>query len=113
MSSFDHLTNKKWNLSGIPDISDWQNEFKAEIPYIEFDDGGGVSGSTGCNIFHGDFSLTDTGIMIDPGAMTRKMCPGNGESIFMDKLNTANAFEVDEQKLTLLNGTEALLEFSR
>jgi len=113
MSAFDKLTAGKWTLSDIPGTGSWNELFTEITPFMEFDNGGGLHGSTGCNNFHGNFSLTENGIEIDPGAMTRKMCPGDGEQVFINALKQVNAFDIDEGVLTLLAGKEPMLKFQK
>jgi heat shock protein HslJ len=41
---------------------------------------------------------------LDPGAMTRKACPGNGEKDFTSALSQVANFKVNKNKFTLLDG---------
>ncbi len=111
MSSFDFLTKNTWVLSemnntGIPD-----GMYSGESPFMKFSDSGGLSGFSGCNNFNGNYSLTDNGITLDPGAMTRKMCPGDGEQKFMEAISIINDFEVDAEHLVLSGDNNTRLSF--
>ena len=111
MSSFDYLTKQNWILSEIAGNSAISQIFPDQPPMLSFSDSGGLSGSTGCNNFNGNYSLTDDGIKLDPGAMTRKMCPGDGEKNLLAALANVNSFDVSGDQLILKNGSEALLRF--
>ena len=113
MSPFDELTSEKWTLSDLPGNSSWQEKFPDSLPFLEFDDGGRLNGSTGCNNFHGNFSLTGNGIEIDPGAMTRKMCSGNGEKLFLEALATVEGYVIENNTLILKSNSGPVLQFSR
>jgi heat shock protein HslJ len=112
MTKFDYLTSHdKWVLSDISGEDTINVLFADELPFLKFDDGGQLFGFSGCNNFHGNYSITDAGIEIEPGAMTRKMCPGNGENVFIQALNQIRTFEVDEAKLILKADNNVWLSF--
>ncbi|MCA6074545.1 META domain-containing protein [Fulvivirga sedimenti] len=111
MSSFDFLTQKAWVLTQMNGASIQDDLFTGELPFLEFSDGGGLTGFSGCNNFNGNFSLTDDGIMLDPGAMTRKMCPGDGEQQFLDALAKVDNFDVNSESLVLRGNGNNLLSF--
>ncbi len=110
MSTFDQLTANKWTLANIPGMPDWEELYPKELPFLDFDDGGRIDGTTGCNNFHGNYSVTDNGIDIDPGAITRKMCPGNGETTFMKALQEAKYFNIQDNRLILSSESGPVLE---
>ncbi len=75
-----------------------------------------VSGSTGCNQFNGPVKIDGQQIQFsDPMAMTRMMCPGEGEAVFMKTLRSVNRFALssDGKTLTLLNGDMAVMRFAK
>ena len=75
-----------------------------------------VSGSTGCNQFNGPVKIDGKQIQFsDPMAMTRMMCPGEGEAVFLKTLKSVNRFVVspDGSTLTLLNGDIAMMRFAK
>ena len=112
MTKFDFLTShERWVLSDISGEDKMNELFAKELPFLHFDDGGQLFGSSGCNNFHGNYSITDDGIEIEPGAMTRKMCPGNGENVFMQALNQTRTFDVNETKLILKADNDVWLSF--
>jgi len=87
------------------------SKFSGQLPSLDFLDGGKLAGFTSCNNFSGGFSLEGSGIQLDPGAMTKKACPGTGEEEFMDAFGKVNAYKVGKEKLTLMEGTTELMSF--
>src|SRR5688572_23455944 len=107
------LTAKPWVLSSFlgaePDLS----KFSTGVPTLSFLDGGRLAGFAGCNNFSGEFELGEPGaIKLDPGAMTRKACPGNGENEFLAEFEKAKNFKLEKEKLILMDGTTELMSFS-
>lgn len=87
------------------------SKFSGGLPTLDFLEGGNLAGFAGCNNFSGGFSLEGTGIKLDPGAITRKACPGGGEDEFISSLNKVKNFTVGKEKLTLLDGATELMSF--
>ncbi|MBW3468907.1 META domain-containing protein [Arthrospiribacter ruber] len=103
------LTGNNWVLSTLMGKSLDGNLFSSGLPFLNFMDEGRLAGFTGCNNFNGSFNLESAGISLDPGAMTRKACPGNGEDQFIDALKKVNNYKVSKNKLTLLDkGSEIM-----
>ncbi|MCE7054103.1 META domain-containing protein [Algoriphagus sp. AGSA1] len=105
------LTNKSWALSSLAGKSLDMSQFPGGIPTLNFLEDGKLSGFTGCNNFSGNFSLEEPGIKLDPGAITKKMCPGSGEEDFIAALKKAGDLKIARDKLTLLDGTMELMSF--
>jgi heat shock protein HslJ len=105
------LTGNNWVLSSLMGSTLDPSKFLSGLPSLNFLDGGGLSGFTGCNDFNGNFSLDGTKINLDPGAMTKKACEGSGENDFLGALQQVSNFKVNKDKLTLLDGAKELLSF--
>lgn len=105
------LTGNSWALSSLMGNGLDMNQFVGGIPSLSFLDGGKLAGFSGCNNFSGNFSLEGTGLQLDPGAITKKMCPGSGEQVFMATLNKVGELKVGKDKLTLLDGATELMSF--
>ncbi|SFB47323.1 META domain-containing protein [Algoriphagus aquimarinus] len=105
------LTGNSWALSSIMGHGLDMNQFVGGIPSLSFLDGGKLAGFSGCNNFSGNFLLEGTGIQLDPGAMTKKMCPGSGEQDFISTLSKVGELKVGKDKLILLDGTTELMSF--
>lgn len=101
------LTGNNWILSTL--MGGGLDMFGDNLPFLSFTDKGILTGSTGCNSFSGNFQLSGTDLNLDPGAMTRKACPGNGESMFIDALKKVSKFKISGDKLTLLDGASELM----
>lgn len=82
-----------------------------ELPSLDFLEGGRLAGFSGCNNFSGEFTLKGTEISLEPGAMTKKACPGTAEPEFISALERVKNFTVKKEKLTLLDGTTELMSF--
>lgn len=105
------LTGNIWQLSTLMGESPDVSKFGPGLPTLDFLEGGKLAGFAGCNNFSGGFSLEGTGIKLDPGAMTRKACPGDGEGEFISALSKVKNFSVGKEKLTLLDGATELMSF--
>ncbi|TDQ17558.1 heat shock protein HslJ [Algoriphagus boseongensis] len=105
------LTGNPWALSSMMGGSLDLSKFPSGIPTLNFLDGGKLAGFAGCNNFSGGFSMENSGLQLDPGAMTRMACPGTGEDEFMDALVKVKNFKVTKDKLTLLDGANELMSF--
>lgn len=103
------LTGNTWELASLLGKNLDLSQFAAGIPSLNFQDAGKLAGFSGCNNFNGGFALEGTGLNIDPGAMTRKACPGTGEQDFISALNKVSNLKVDKDKLTLLDGASELM----
>ncbi len=107
------LIGQPWVLSSLAGEAADPGKFTAGPPTLHFLDGGRLAGFAGCNNFSGSFTITgpDT-IGLEPGAMTKKACPGSGESEFLGTFEKAKNFTLEKEKLTLMDGTTELMSFS-
>jgi len=94
-------------MGASPDAS----KFPTGLPTLNFLEGEGLAGFAGCNNFSGSYRLAGSEITLDPGAVTRKACPGSGESDFLVALQNAKILSVEKEKLTLVDGTTELMSF--
>ncbi len=60
-------------------------------------------GNTGCNQFSASFLTSENQLKIDPGAMTRRMCPGDLETNFLRALRETTSFTIANLRLNLMN----------
>ncbi|MHA7131606.1 META domain-containing protein [Algoriphagus namhaensis] len=103
------LTDNTWELSSLLGQDVIPDQFSGGFPSLDFSEGGKLSGFSGCNNFNGSFSLEGDQLQLDPGAMTRKACPGSGEQDFMNAFNQVTRLKIKDQKLTLLDGSRELM----
>lgn len=85
-------------------------------PTITFDVANNKAmGNTSCNNFNGPLKMDGNKInFTDPMAMTRMMCPGEGERVFMETLKKINTWSVSDGKtLNLIMGVIAMMRFSK
>lgn len=105
------LQSNSWALSSLMGSGLDMNQFAGGVPSLSFLDDGNLAGFSGCNNFSGSFMLEGTGLLLDPGAITKKMCPGSGEQDFISTLNKVKELKIDKDKLTLLDGDSELMSF--
>ena len=72
----DTLTGVTWNWLGSIYSNDTKSEVTAPGDFtIIFNEDGSYNGKADCNNFSGLYTLEGSSIVIQPGAMTRAMCP--------------------------------------
>lgn len=89
--------------------------YPGKKPLIKFEESTGkISGNTGCNSFTGQ-AVIDAGTVQFPEsmAMTKMLCPGEGEQSFLKTLRTVNRYAVSGNTLTLIMGDIAVMRFER
>jgi heat shock protein HslJ len=99
-------------LEALNGVSVSPDDFVKGLPSLRFDQKGKLSGSTGCNQFNGDFELDGSNINLNPGAMTKMNCPGDGESKFLDALKGVSELNFEGDKLVLADQAKELLRFA-
>lgn len=108
--------NGSWvlNYVSVPGINS-DSLYPNKKPEINFSIADGrVSGTTGCNSFSGPVKIDGNKISFaEPLALTRMMCPGQGESVFLETLKKVNTYSADGKTLTLIMGDIAVMRFSR
>ncbi|MBN3520575.1 META domain-containing protein [Algoriphagus lutimaris] len=100
-TALDQLGNVTWILQELNGNSAILELFPEGPPTLNFNDTGTLSGFTGCNNFSGIYSLEESELKLDPGAMTRKACSDVKEDEFLQALEMVNSLEVDQNKLIL------------
>lgn len=105
------ITGNNWVLNSLLGNSLSGSLFSGGLPFLNFMDEGRLTGFTGCNNFTGNFDLDASGINLDPGAVTKKACEGDGENQFLSALSKVNNYKVSKNKLTLMDGATELLGF--
>lgn len=106
------LGNKTWELNSMNGIESLQESFPSGVPTLEFLEAGKLAGFSGCNNFSGVYSLEGKNLKLDPGAMTRKACPGNGESSFITALSQVTKFKSSDNEIILLGESGELMSFT-
>jgi heat shock protein HslJ len=73
-----------------------------------------VSGSTGCNRFHGSYTADTAMLRFSPDmALTRMACPGNSEALFLNAMARVNRYRINEGQLELFQNKELVMVFAR
>jgi heat shock protein HslJ len=106
------LTDKRWKATEIlyKDISTYES-IEEEV-YLNFDEDGNLSGSTGCNKFNGSYKLERNKITLDAGTMTKMMCYGSAEMDFLEALRQTTEFKIEGQNLYLLKDSKAVMKLT-
>ena len=97
------LTGNNWVLNSMLGKALDPAKFAGGLPFLNFQEGGKLAGFAGCNNFNGNFNLEGTSLKLDPGAMTRKACPGDGEKDFTSALSQVANYKVNKNKINLLD----------
>lgn len=105
------LTGNTWALSSLMGQGLDLNQFAGGLPSINFLDDGKLAGFSGCNNFSGSYMLEGSELLLDPGAITKKMCPGSGEQDFISAMKKVKDVKISKDKLTLLDGDTELMSF--
>lgn len=74
-----------------------------------------VSGNTGCNSFSGPLKVDGNKISFsEPMAITKMMCPGSGETVFLETLKKISSYSVSgDTTLIFIMGDIAMMRFSK
>ncbi|MFP9116005.1 META domain-containing protein [Flavobacterium sp. RHBU_3] len=111
-SNLDVLTAGNWELETFKGKAAAEAGFSNKLPVANFSIDLKISGNNGCNGYRGSYNLNeDGGINISQMVSTRMFCPGGGEKLYMDALNSVNAARVDKDKLVLFKDAEEVLVF--
>jgi len=111
-STVNQLTGKSWELTRLNSGDLEMSKYPSGVPSITFDPGGGISGTTGCNSYSGEYVLNGDSISLDPGSMTKMACDGSGEIDFIFAVEEVNNLKISATELILLNGSKEVLSFS-
>jgi heat shock protein HslJ len=109
--------NGSWELTYISGTKiAFEGLYPNKKPAINFDVANTrVSGNTGCNNFSGKLNIDGNKINLNEAmALTKMMCPGQGETIFLETLKKINTYSVsDDSTLNFIMGDIALMRFKR
>lgn len=112
---FEQL-NGDWQLTYItgPRIA-FEGLYPDDKPRIRFKTADtSVSGNTGCNVFSGKFKTEQLKISFSEDmALTKKYCPGDGETVFLNILHRVNSYSVKDNILTLLMDDVEMMRFEK
>lgn len=105
------IKGTSWTLQSLNgNIVTTDNSIKSSA-FLKFGADGLLSGNTSCNSFSGKYSIEGNKIYLNPGAMTRMMCPGAGEQDFLTAIKQVTNFKITAGKLSLQNGTSEIMSF--
>ena len=89
----------------------WDSLYLTKKPEMNFSVADNrVTGTTSCNSFSGPIKIEGNKISFpEPFAMTRMLCPGKGESVFLETLKKVNTYSTDGKTLNFIMGDVAIL----
>ncbi len=112
--STTELQTGMWQLNKLFDSETNADDHMKGLPYIRFEAGNAVSGSTGCNQFSGTYELEDAKLLFERGPMTKMACPGENEALFINALSKVVRADINDGRLELIDeGGNTLMEFVR
>jgi len=103
--------DKEWVLKAVGGRPTNPDDFMRGLPEIRFSAEGEFEGNTGCNSFMGTYTLENGNLLLEPGAMSKMKCPGDGEANFLRALSETKSWKVDGDDLILLAEEKELLRF--
>lgn len=105
----NQLGGKEWQVTSLLGKTLNASDTMKGLPFLNFSENGKLFGSTGCNNFTGSFKLEGTKLSLNPGAMTKMMCPGNTEQDFLSAIKKVTDLKLDGSMLNLLNGANTVM----
>ena len=115
-ASGSSLLNGTWQLNYIsgPRIA-FDGLYPDKKPQITFNTADtSFSGNTSCNNFRGKLDAGESSIHFPESmVMTRMMCPGEGENVFINTLKKINKYSISDSTLTLIMGDIAMMRFMK
>jgi len=102
-----------WALEEIDGKAVSDGDFGRERPRLEFNSEGRVTGTSGCNDISSTYTTDGVKLSFGPMIATKMACPGDGESKFLQALNQATDYRIENLKLYLLAGGKEKLQFKK
>ena len=103
------LIEGRWSVISLLGKTITTDETEKGFPSINFGENGKFFGSTGCNNYTGFFNINGNSISMNPGSMTKMMCPGNVEQNFLNAIKQTRNFKFNGDKLILLNKAKEVM----
>ncbi len=99
-------TLRKKELSG--------ENFSKERPRLEFHNiDHKVVGFSGCNQLTGTFAIEGNQISIGPFGLTRRVCKGINEALFIEAIQETTSYKIKDLNLYLFTGSSELARFKK
>jgi heat shock protein HslJ len=107
----DAIADRYWKLTLLNGKTIRSDETTNREPHILLSGSDRrVSGSSGCNTFHGSFKISGSKLKFSPLATTRMACPDmDTESAFLKALENTETYNVSDDTLTLYSFNAAKL----
>ncbi|HET9666954.1 MAG TPA: META domain-containing protein, partial [Desertimonas sp.] len=99
-----------WVLVSGVDVDGWEES----APSISFGEDGAASGSSGCNQWGGSYTFDGDTLELGEIAMTSMGCPPPADEVeraYMDALQQANRWRLEDEELVLLDDDAELLRY--
>ena len=107
-----YWSDKRWILTELKEVPVQQSGTRRDA-YIEFNEAAKTfSGNGGCNQINGNYSLDNKELRFTEVRSTKMSCADiEFETIFLELLNDADRFEMDDNALVLKDGRKEVLKF--
>lgn len=105
-----------WELDYVLNTTEtFESLYPQKKPTIKFNTAENkVSGENSCNNFFGGYTTGENNILkFGALGMTRKFCPGKGESVFMTNIEKVTRFSVSDDMLTFISDDIAVMRFHK
>ncbi len=113
--STSELASTSWNLDSFRELDMMLLPVENTDAHLVFADDGTMSGSTGCNLFFGEFSTTGNRVTFSHIGTTKIACQedvSQQEQRFLDGLENAETFMMDNDRLHIqYNGGDYEINF--
>jgi heat shock protein HslJ/uncharacterized lipoprotein NlpE involved in copper resistance len=106
--------NDTWKLDQINGFKIHPTNMVQQVPMLQFDlREARISGHTGCNQLNGRFTRDKKNLAFSAVATTKRACPGNLESRFLEALNRVDSYDIANAELLLMRQQDTLMVLQR
>lgn len=107
----EDLYETKWSLKTISGLSEFENSTFSSAGLVFSRSNSSYSGSNGCNMIQGKFTITDDVALFSEGISSKRACKGIDEQKFHILLQKTNRIKIVKGVLSLYEGNKKLAEF--
>lgn len=107
----EDLYETKWSLKTISGLSEFENSTFRSAGLVFSRSNYSYSGSNGCNMIQGKFTITDDVALFSEGISSKRACKGIDEQKFHILLQKTNRIKIVKGVLSLYEGNKKLAEF--
>ncbi|MFA0963749.1 META domain-containing protein [Roseivirga sp. BDSF3-8] len=109
---YDEAITGKWQMDKVNGETLKLTEAENKPVIVIGEWGMNISGNTGCNSFNGMLWVEGDRLRVNDISLTRKACPGDMESLFLDMMESRPTFTLEDGRLTL-TGEDQIFELTK